>query len=173
VQKASVAGYSEDGERPPPNICDVPKYAAVDQAEDREPGMRDCYFARGRMRLKFYYEEGDNEVLSLLRRAMRAGVSPSEMRQAIDESDTLEDCFIALGIDRFEFRVAMGHPIVDLLPKRQVFIREEDPEWPAWNAYLRKTTGKDAPMNKHFGWYFPTRVPPVDDPPKSRSRSRT
>jgi hypothetical protein len=85
VQRASVVGYSEDGERLPPNIRDVPKYAAVDQAEDGEPGMRDCYFARGRMRQKFYYEEDDNEVLSLLRRAMRAGVSPSEMHQAIDE----------------------------------------------------------------------------------------
>ena len=173
MQKASVAGYSEDGERLPPHISDVPKYAAVEQADEREPGMRDCYFARGRMRQKFYYEADDNEALSLLRRAMRAGVSPSAMHQAIDESNTLEDCFVALGIDRFVFRIAMGHPIVDLLPKRQVFIREEDPEWPTWNAYLRKTTGKGAPMNKHFGWYFPTRVPPVDAPPKRRSRSRT
>jgi len=173
VQKASVAGYSEHDERLPPNIADVPRYATVDQAEEREPGMRDCYFARSRMRRKFYCEEADNDVLSLLTRVMRAGVSSSAMYDAIDESNTLEDCFVALGIDRFEFRIAMGHPIVDVLPKRQIFIREEDPEWAAWNAHLRKTTGKGAPMNKHFGWYFPTRLPPVDHPPKRRTRSRT
>lgn len=172
VQMASVAGYSEDGERLPPDIRDVPKYATVERAEEREPGMRDCYFVRGRMRLKFYYEEDTNEVLGLLKRVMRAGVSRSAMHQAVDESNTLEDCFVALGIDRFEFRIAMGHSVVDLAPKSKVLVREQDPEWPAWNSYLLRTTGKGAQMNKNFGWYFPTRMPPSDDPPKGRSRKR-
>jgi hypothetical protein len=66
-------------------------------------------------------------------------------------------------MDRGEFRVAMGHPVVDLRPRDRVFIKEDDPEWPIWNAYLRKTTGRGAPMNKHFGWFFPSRLPPVDD----------
>lgn len=85
-----------------------------------------------------------------------------DMDRAVDDSETLEDCFAALGMDRGEFRVAMGHPVVDLPPRDRVFIKEDDPEWPIWNSYLRKTTGRGAPMNKYFGWYFPSRLPLVD-----------
>jgi hypothetical protein len=108
VQRVSVAGYSDEGERLLPNIRDVPKYAAVQQADEREPGMRHCYLVRGRMHLKFFCEEGDSEVLSLLKKVKRAGVSPSAMHDAVDESNTLEDCFVSMGIERFEFRTAMG-----------------------------------------------------------------
>jgi len=172
VQAAAVSRYSEDGERQTPNISDVPRYAAVLQAEAAEPGMLDCYLVRGRMRKKFYSHDSDDEILALLKAAMRAGVPASEMRRAVDENDTLEDCCASFGVDRTEFRIAMGHPIVDLPVRHRVFIREDEWEWQLWDSHLRKTTGKGAPMNKHFGWYFPTRVPPVDDPPKSRSRSR-
>lgn len=170
VQRISVNGYSEDDERLPPDIRDVPKYAAVQQAEEREPGMRGCYLVRGHMRRKFYCEEKDSEVLSLLRRAMRAGVSESSMRQAVDDSYTLEDCFVAMGIERFEFRVAMGQPIDDVPPKGQVFIKEEDPEWPIWVAHCRKTQGIGPPMNKDFGWFFPSRLP-TDSQARSASGS--
>jgi hypothetical protein len=169
VQVASAAGYPEDGERLPPDIRNVPKYAAVQQADEREPGMRHCYLVRGRMRQKFYCREDDSEVLSLLRRAMRAGVSASAMHQAVDESNTLEDCFVLMGFERFEFRIAMDRPIIDLPPKHQVFIRMEDPEWPIWDAYWRRTKGIGAPMNKHFGWFFSSRLPPTD--PRSRNAS--
>ncbi|MEY9590598.1 hypothetical protein ABIA06_002889 [Bradyrhizobium yuanmingense] len=162
VLMASVPRFSEDGERLPPDIRDVPRYAAVERADDRDPGMRDCYLVRGRMRLKFYCEEHDSEVLTLLRRALHAGVSASAMHDAVDENYTLEDCFTSIGIDRWEFRIAMGHPIVDLRPKDQVFIREEEPAWRAWDAHLRKTTGKGSPINKQGGWYFPSRLPPSD-----------
>jgi hypothetical protein len=170
VQRASDAGYSEDGERLPPNIRDVPKYAAVQQADEREPGMLNCYLVRGRMRLKFFCEEHDGEVLSLLRRAMRAGVSASAMRQTVDENNTLEDCFVSMGIDRFEFRTALGHSIVDLPLNGQVFIRENDPEWPVWGAFWRKTRGVGLPMNNHFGWFFPSRLPPTEPPSKRPPR---
>jgi hypothetical protein len=172
VQRVAAPRYSEDGKRLLPTITDVPKYAVVLQADDAEPGMLDCYLVRGRMRKKFYCDEDDGEILALLRTAMRAGVHASEMRRAVDENDNLEDCFAALGVDRTEFRIAMGHPIFDRPVRHLVFIREGDPEWPLWDAYLRKTTGKGAQMNKHFGWYFPTRVPP-DEAPKRRSRQRS
>ena len=48
--------------------------------------MRDCYDVRGRMRQKFYCEEDDSEVLSLLKKSdARAGVSASAMHQAVDD----------------------------------------------------------------------------------------
>jgi hypothetical protein len=172
VLMASVPRTSEDGERLPRDIRDVPKYAAVERAEDREPGMKQCYLARGHMRHKFYYEEDDNEVLNLLRQAMRAGVTASAMHEAVDENDTLEDCFLAIGIERWEFRVAMGHPIADLPTKLQVFIRVEDPEWRVWDAHLRRTTGKGSPISQRGGWYFPSRLPPSDVPPKKMKRKR-
>jgi hypothetical protein len=94
------------------------------------------------------------------------------MHRAVDENNTLEDCFADLGIDQTEFRIAMGHPIVDVPAAGRVFVRENEPEWHLWDAYLRRTTGKGAPMNKNFGWFFPTRIPPVDDPPKGRKRRK-
>lgn len=171
VQSATITDFGEDGERQPADVRNVPKYATVELAEDREPGMRDCYLTRGHMRKKFYYsDDNDGEVLSLLRNAMRSGVTQSGMREAIEESNTLEDCFAMLGIDRVQFRIAMGQPIVDFPKRGQVFIKEEDPEWPIWNAYLRKTTGKGAPMNKHFGWFFPSRLPPPAAPATVKRR---
>ncbi|MVT70752.1 hypothetical protein GPL21_37460 [Bradyrhizobium pachyrhizi] len=90
--------------------------------------MKGCYPVRGRMRLKFYCSEGDDEVLKLLRHAMRAGVSESAMHHAVDDNTTLEHCFAAIGVDRTTFRIAMGHPMFDLCPKgQQVFVRQ-DPE---------------------------------------------
>lgn len=171
LQMVAVFGYSEDGERQPPNFRDIPKYAAVLQADADEPGMRDCYLIRGHMRKKFFCSESDSTILTLLRTAMRAGVSASKMKRAVVENNSLEDCFVDLGIDRTEFRTAMGHPIIDLPAKGRFFIKEDEPEWRLWDAYLRKTTGKGAPM-VNFGWYFPMRVPPVDEPPKGRSRKK-
>jgi hypothetical protein len=170
VQMASAPRFSQDGERLPPDIRDVPRYAAVEWAEDQEPGMKACYLARGQMRLKFFYEEYDNEILKLLRRAMRAGVSASAMFDAVDDNDTLEDCFAAMGIDRTEFRVAMGHPIVESHPKSIVFVRVEDLEWRIWDKYLRRTTGKNAPISRNGGWYFPSRLPPTDPAPKKKAK---
>jgi hypothetical protein len=170
VQQVAAPRYSDDGERVSPNIIDVQKYAVVLQADEAEPGMLDCYLVRGRMRKKFYFNEDDGEVLAFLRTAMRAGVRPSEMHRAVDENETLEDCFAALGVDRTEFRIAMGHPIDNRPQRRMVFIREDEPEWRLWDEHLRKTTGKGSPMNKHFGWHFPARMPPVDEPNKRRSR---
>ncbi|MCC8979001.1 hypothetical protein [Bradyrhizobium acaciae] len=52
----------------------------------------------------------------------------SAMHHAVDDNTTLEDCFAAMGVDRTAFRIAVGHPIVDLRPKgQQVFVRQ-DPE---------------------------------------------
>lgn len=169
IQAVADSGYSEDGEFQPPSIHSVPSYAAVEQAEAAEPGMRNCYFVRGRMRKKFYCRDSDDTILTLLTNAMRGGISASDMHRAVDDNDTPEDCFAVLGVNRTEFRIAMGHPIVDLPIKRHVFIREDDPEWPFWDAHLRKTTGRGSPKNKNFGWYFPTRMPPLDEPPKRKS----
>jgi hypothetical protein len=172
VQGVAASRYSADGERVSPNIRDVPKYAAVLHADEAEPGMLDCYLIRGRMRKKFYCDEDDGDILALLRTAMRAGVPASQMRSAVDENETLEDCFVALGVDRTEFRITMQHPIDDLSLRRRVFVREDEPEWRLWDDHLRKTTGRGSPMNKHFGWYFPARTPPGDEATKRRSRGK-
>ncbi|WP_439370729.1 hypothetical protein [Bradyrhizobium sp. DASA03120] len=170
VQMACKPRFSEDGERLPPDIGDVPRYAAVERAEDREPGMKACYLVRGRMRLKFYSSEDDDEILKLLKRVMRPGVAEHSMNDAVDETDTLEDCFAAMGVDRAEFRIAMGHPIVDFGLNGKVFVRTEDPEWRIWDAYLCRTTGKGAPISRRGGWYFPSRLPPADAVPKKAKR---
>lgn len=170
VQSVAASGYSEDDERQPPNIRDVPRYAAVEQADEAEPGMGQCYLVRGKMRTKFFCRDSDEDVLRLLRTALRAGVRPSAMHKAVAENNTLEDCFGDLDIGRTEFRIAMGHPIFDAPVKGRVFIRFDEEEWKLWDSHKRKTTGKGLPMNKDFGWFFPTRLPPTDGPPKRRSR---
>ena len=169
MQKASAARYTEDEKRITPDIRDVPKFATVQQAEERELGMENCYLVRGRIRKKFFCEDDDSEVLSLLKNAMRAGVSASAMHRAVDENNTLEDCFVSMGMDKFEFRAAMGRPIVDLPLRGQVFISERDPEWRLWDAYWSKTKGMSPPMNKNFGWFFPSRLPPADAPLRRRA----
>ncbi|WP_445488537.1 hypothetical protein [Rhodopseudomonas sp. RCAM05734] len=173
VQRVSLVRYSEAGERIAPDVRDVPAYAKVEQADDEEPGMRECYYVRGLMRVKFFHaDDSDRDILSLLRRALRAGVSTSAMYRAVEENNTLEDCFVSLGVDRFEFRIAMGQSVGNATAVTQFFVREQDPEWPLWNEHWRKTKGVGAPMNKQFGWYFPSRLPPVIPPPKvSRGRS--
>jgi hypothetical protein len=172
IQKASIVKFSDDGERISPNILDVPAYAHVEQADDDESGMGECYLLRGKMRVKFHYaEQNDGDVLMLLRRALRAGVSSSAMRRAVEENDTLEDCFVSLGTERVEFRITMGQSIVDLKPKGRFFIGVDTPEWRAWDEFGRKTRGKGWPINKEFGWYFPTQWPPADLPPKKKRSS--
>lgn len=94
------------------------------------------------------------------------------MHDAVDENYTLEDCFAAIGIERWEFRVAMGHPIVDIKRSDQVFIREQDREWRLWDDHLRRTTGRGSPINRQGGWYFPSRLPPSDAPSKKIKRKR-
>jgi hypothetical protein len=171
VQRAAIAKYSDNGQYIDPNVLDVPKYTAVEQADDDEPGMRQCYLVRGKMRVKFSYaDHDDGDVLTLLRRALRAGVSASAMHEAVDENNTLEDCFVSLGIDRIEFRIAMGQSIVDIMPKERIFISAESPEWKLWDDFGRRTRGKGWPTNREFGWYFPSRLPPADPPPKARRR---
>ncbi len=169
LQMACKPRISEHGERRPPDIRDIPKYAAVERAEDREPGAKACYLVRGRMRVKFYSSEHDDEVLDLLKRLMRSGLTESAMNEAVDETDTLEDCLAAMGLDRTEFRIALGHPIVEFGVKGGIFVRTEDPEWRIWDGYLRRTTGKGAPISRRGGWYFPSRLPPPD-PVQKRSR---
>lgn len=168
IQTVTAPRFSEGGERIIPDINDVPRFAAVEQAEAREPGMKVCYLIRGLMREKFYFQEEENEALLLLRQAMRAGVSVSVMHEALENNDTIEDFFLAIGIERHEFRIAMGQPVVDLKRKEEIFISMEDPEWPAWDAYWRKTKGVGAPLNKNFGWFFDSLNPP-DNQQKKRN----
>jgi hypothetical protein len=43
---------------------------------------------------------------------------------------------------------------------RKVHIKVDTPEWEAWQAYLKKTTGKGTPTDRYFGWYFDNIWPP-------------
>jgi hypothetical protein len=144
--------------RKTPNIRDVPRYATVYHAEEAEPGMRDCYLVRGRIRRKFYVSD-DVELLGILRDAMRSGMSAAAMHGAVTCNETFEGCCADLGVGCIEFKEIFGG--ADPLPvPDKVFIREDEPEWRLWDAYLRRTTGKGAPMNRRFGWLFPSRLPP-------------
>lgn len=101
---------------------------------------------------------------------MRAGVRASEMYEALENNNTIEDFFLAIGIERYEFRIAMGQPVVDIKRKERIFISMDDPKWPAWDAYWRKTKGVGAPINKNFGWFFDSHNPPDDQPKKRKPK---
>ena len=144
--------------RPVPSILDVPKFAFVLRADEKEPGMLDCYLLRGRIIAKFLYVD-PNEMITILAAAMRDGMSIGAMSRAVDDNETLEGLCIALGVENFEYQeMFCGPPTIE---QKNVFIREDQPEWRAWQSYLLNTTGTGSPMNKQFGWRFPTQWPPV------------
>jgi hypothetical protein len=55
----------------------------------------------------------------------------------------------------------------------QVYIREGTPEWRAWQRHLVATTGRGTPMDSRGGWYFPSKLPPLEaeTPPKAHAHS--
>jgi hypothetical protein len=63
----------------------------------------------------------------------------------------------------------------------QVHIRENTPEWRCWQRYLAATKGKGTPVDNRGGWWFPSKLPPLETetlPPKAHAhcvgkRSRT
>jgi hypothetical protein len=131
-----------------PNILDVPYFAKVLQADDREPGMGNCYFVRGAMRKKYYRDdEGDKKLLALLAEAMRRGVSADEMYTAVEENDNLRDCLGALGIDPKDYE-GLGRQSSKL-----IFVRGDTPAFKMWDDQYRKETGRGVPLNSRFGWY--------------------
>ena len=97
---------------------------------------------------------------------MRRGMSAATMHAAVTRNETFEGCCGDLGVGAVEFRHIFGG---ELLPvEEKVFIRENEPEWRLWDAYLRRTTGKGPPMNQRFGWFFPSKVPPPDEPARRK-----
>jgi hypothetical protein len=40
----------------------------------------------------------------------------------------------------------------------QVFIRENTPEWRAWQRHL----GRRMPVDNRGGWHFPSKLPPLE-----------
>jgi uncharacterized protein YdaU (DUF1376 family) len=42
----------------------------------------------------------------------------------------------------------------------QVHVEIDTPQWTAWQAYLKRTTGRGSPQDKSFGWSFPSLWPP-------------
>jgi hypothetical protein len=162
---SAVVGYAHrfdatlpPSKRPVPSILDVPKFAFVLRADEKEPGMLDCYLLRGRIMTKFLYVD-PNDMITILAAAMRGGMSIGAMRRAVDNNETLEGLCTALGVENFEYQeMFCGPPTIE---QKNVFIREDQPEWRAWQSYLLNTTGTGSPMNKQFGWRFPTQWPPV------------
>lgn len=43
---------------------------------------------------------------------------------------------------------------------KEVHVKVDTPQWEAWQAYCKKTTGKCSPTDKNFGWYFDSEWPP-------------
>src|SRR6516225_5477271 len=44
----------------------------------------------------------------------------------------------------------------------QVFIRENTPEWRCWQRHLVATKGKGTPVDSRGGWWFPSKLPPLE-----------
>jgi hypothetical protein len=142
--------------RSAPKISDVPKFAKVLQADEREPGMGACYFVRGEMRKKYYGDdEEDAKLLVLLAKAMRRGVSADEMYTAVEENNNLRNCLAAIGSDPKEYE-DLGRQ-----PSKLIFVRGDTPAFKMWDAHYRKETGRGVPLNSRFGWYFPSEFPPT------------
>ena len=48
----------------------------------------------------------------------------------------------------------------EVIAPQKVHVKQDTPQWEAWQAYLRKTTGKGSPSDRNFGWYFESEWPP-------------
>ena len=145
-----------------PDVENVPKFAKVLQADDKEPGMGDCYLVRGKIRLKYrMVEEEDPKLLEVLANAMRRGVTAAAMYEAVAQQNTLRDCLFAMGIDPNEYQ--------DLGKQKDglIFLDGNSLEFLLWDAYTRKMTGRGVPLNSLGGWYFPTKLPPPYDATKT------
>jgi hypothetical protein len=65
--------------------------------------------------------------------------------------------------------IRLGQPAAPILaPTRapvqvptRVFIRENTPEWRAWQRHL----GRSVPVDNRGGWWFPSRLPPLEAAP--------
>lgn len=59
-------------------------------------------------------------------------------------------------------------PVEEGVPiKTTVFIKDDTPQWRAWQDYLKATTGHGSPC-KDFGWRFPTEWPPDHVPQETK-----
>jgi hypothetical protein len=117
---SAVVGYAHrfdatlpPSKRPVPSILDVPKFAFVLRADEKEPGMLDCYLLRGRIMTKFLYVD-PNDMITILAAAMRGGMSIGAMRRAVDNNETLEGLCTALGVENFEYQeMFCGPPTIE------------------------------------------------------------
>jgi uncharacterized protein YdaU (DUF1376 family) len=48
----------------------------------------------------------------------------------------------------------------ELIVTKKIHVKFDTPQWKAWQEYLKKSTGKGTPTDKHFGWYFDSEWPP-------------
>jgi hypothetical protein len=161
----AVVGYAHrfdatlpPSKRPIPNILEVPKFAFVLRADEKEPGMLECYRLRGRIMTKFSYVD-PHEMITVLAAALRDGMSIGAMKRAFDDNETLEGLCAALGVESYEYQEMFGGR--ETVEQEKFFIRDDQPEWRAWQTYLLNTKGAGSPINKQFGWHFPTQWPPA------------
>jgi uncharacterized protein YdaU (DUF1376 family) len=91
--------------------------------------------------------------------AKLANGSPTERQPSpsLSQSYTKKDArYAARGSDNFDLKEAKKSSLVG----GSVHVQIDTPQWAAWQAHLRKTTGKGSPQDKSFGWSFPSLWPP-------------
>ena len=147
------------------DILDVARFAAVTFADEKQPGMKQCYLMRGRIMKKFAFYRWDFENRALLLKFLADTTLEGSVRHnlvwtAIDRSDTLEQLVDELAGLSDQGPIVTPSFSAPFIRDQSVFVREGTPEWDAWQRYRYYTTGKGTPMDRNFGWHFPTRFPP-------------
>jgi hypothetical protein len=144
-------------------------------------GLRVQELAKAAKQYAADFSEPEDEALVddiLARRATR--LSWSDMRRLVGLCRDVARMDVAKfnPLNDGAFVDAERSPLVSLLDamrnatRQKVFIRESDPEWPLWQAHLRRTIGRGSPINRQFGWYFPTRLPPDESTSELRRLGR-
>lgn len=111
----------------------------------------------------------------LFDKAVKSGVSAEDiihaaMQYAVSEKENLGTPFIMqaqrwLRNKRWlDFKFEPSQPSSSEKEPTTVFLREDTPQWVAWQRYLLKTKGKRSPM-QNFGWWFPSEWPPENNEP--------
>ncbi len=109
-------------------------------------------------------DRGKTPARGLFEKAVKSGVDAEDIihaakQYAVSEKENLNTPFIMqaqrwLRNKRWEdYQYVPGKPGTIALKPMQVFVREDTPQWKAWQK-VRKTPCRN------FGWWFPTEWPP-------------
>jgi hypothetical protein len=112
-------------------------------------------------------DEGKGPAKDLFEKAVKSGINPKDIIFAAKKYAELEKPragtqYIMQAQKWLRHRRWEDFPAPTLLEApvpTQVFVRDDSPQWLAWQDYLKKTKGKGSPC-VNFGWHFPSEWPP-------------